>query len=79
MELINVRSKKVHYLTRYVIRLYPFVYPLFYFGMFQNIVIFLKLKIINLLIFLLCISTLNSKLFKKNNKYLKNQFNWAPF
>ena len=79
MELINVGSKKVQYLTRYVIRLYPFVYPLFYFEMFQNIVIFLKLKIINLLIFLLCISTLNSKLFKKNNKYLKNQFNWAPF
>ena len=79
MELINVGSKKVQYLTRYVIRLYPFVYSLFYLGMFQNIVIFLKLKIINLLIFLLCISTLNSKLLKKNNKYLKNQFNWTLF
>ena len=31
MELINVRSKKVHYLTRYVIRLYQSVYSLFLF------------------------------------------------
>ena len=73
MELINVGSKKVQYLTRYVIRLYQFVYPLFYFEIFLNIIIFLKLKVINLLIFLFFISTLNLKLFKKKtNKYLKN-------
>ena len=76
MELINVGSNKVQYLTRYVIRLYQFVYPQFYFRMLQNIVIFLKLKVINLLVFILYISTLNSKLFeKKTNKYLKNQSN----
>ena len=76
MELINVGSKKVQYLTRYVIRLYQFVYPLFYFEIFLNIIIFLKLKVINLLVFILYISTLNSKLFeKKINKYLKNQSN----
>ena len=73
MELINVGSKKVQYLTRYVIRLYQFVYPLFYFEIFLNIIIFLKLKVINLLIFLFFISTLNLKLFKKKTKkYLKN-------
>ena len=73
MELINVGSKKVQYLTRYVIRLYQFVYPLFYFEIFLNIIIFLKLKVINLLIFLFFISTLKLKLFKKKTKkYLKN-------
>ena len=47
--------------------------------MFQNIVLFLKIKVINLLMFLLY-PTLFSKLFeKKTNKYLKNQSNWGTF
>ena len=32
---------------------FHFVYPLFHFGMSQNIVLFLKIKMINLLMFLL--------------------------
>ena len=48
--------------------------------MIQNIIIFLKLKVINLLVFILYISTINLKFFeKKINKYLKNQSNWTPF
>ena len=40
---------------------------------------FLKIKVINLLMFLLY-PTLFSKLFeKKTNKYLKNQSNWGIF
>ena len=41
-----------------------FVGPLFHFGMSQNIVLFLKIKIISLLMFLLY-PTLFSKLFEK--------------
>ena len=47
--------------------------------MFQNIILFLKIKIINLLIFHYT-SILFSKLFEnKTNKYLKNQSNCGIF
>ena len=36
-----------------ILSLSQFVCPLFHFGMFQNIVLFLKIKVINLLMFLL--------------------------
>ena len=43
----------IHLLIRKILSLSQFVCPLFYFGMSQNIVMFLKKKVINLLMFLL--------------------------
>jgi len=55
-----------------VLFLSHFVCILFYFGMSSNIVLFLKVKVINLLMFL-SYFTLFLKLFKKKtNKYFKN-------
>ena len=39
--------------SKIILPLSHFVCPLFYFGMYQNIVMFLKIRVINLLIFLL--------------------------
>ena len=51
----KVRAKSKLYVTIFMLCTLPshFVCPLFHFGMFQNIVMFLKIKVINLLMFLL--------------------------
>ena len=49
-----------------------FVCPLFHFRMSQNIVLFLKIKVINLLMFLLYPTLFSKQFEKKTNKYLKN-------
>ena len=68
--------------TKLILPPSQFVYPLFHFEMSQNIVLFLKIKVINLLIFLLYpyfnFKTILKKK-KKTNKYLKIQFNWSTF
>ena len=47
--------------------------------MSQNIVLFLKIKLINLLIFLLYPLFYELLFKKKTNKYLINQSNWSTF
>ena len=71
--LPNSNSKKLLPLSQ-------FVCPLFYFGMSQNIVKFLKIKVISLLMFLLYPYFIFKTIFlKKITNILKNQSNLGTF
>ena len=64
---LEKRNKHIYTLTSYKKNTPPFqfVCPLFHFGMSQNIVLFLKLKTINLLMFLLCLYFISKTIFDK--------------
>ena len=76
---LEKRNKHIYTLTSYKKNTPPFqsVCPLFHFGMSQNIVLFLKLKTINLLMFLLCLyfipKTIFDKFWKLIHFYIANK------
>ena len=64
---LEKRNKHIYTLTSYKKNTPPFKFVclLFHFGMSQNIVLFLKLKTINLLMFLLCLYFISKTIFDK--------------
>ena len=58
-----IKKKKYIYIYIYILPPSHFVCPLLYFGMSQNIVLFLKIKVTNLLIFLLYPYFINNSIF----------------
>ena len=86
LHLIRRKTKMGFFLTImylflcYSLRYSLFVlYSIFYFGISQNIVLFLKIKVINLLMYLVYPYFIFKTIWKKTNKYLKDQSNWDTF